>query len=417
MLRVVVAMDSFKGSLSSAEVGAAARAGVLRAVPDARVRVLPVADGGEGTVDALLAAVAGVRVLAPVVDALGRPVDAGYALLDDGTAVVEAAACVGLAQVGPVDATLPPLAGSAGVGMLLRHALDGGARRVAVALGGTSCTDGGLGLLIALGAVVRDLDGVPVPTSGANPLWTFGSLDPGTLPDLGGAELLVLTDVDNPLHGPRGAARVFAPQKGATADQVRHLDDRLAAWAGALAGAGRPVGDLPGAGAAGGLGAALLALGAAQEPGFAFVARTVGLPQALVGADLVLTGEGRLDAQTAHGKTPAGVAGLARAAGAVVVALAGSVVRDGAAAGTGADVGDLFDAVLPVHATPRGVAEAMDPGTTAAEVAASAAEVTRLVHALAGRSRRPSRGRTDRAPGPRRATGSGDPSPSRDRRA
>ncbi|HEY0217110.1 MAG TPA: glycerate kinase [Cellulomonas sp.] len=393
-MKVVVAMDSFKGSLSSAEAGEAARTGVLRAVPDAEVRVLPVADGGEGTVDALLHAVAGRRMLVPrAVDALGRPVEGGYALLDDGeedrgsTAVVEAAACIGLAQVGVVDATLPPLATSAGVGLLLRHALDVGARRVVVALGGTSCTDGGLGLLIALGARVRDVDGRPAPAAGANPLWTFGSLDPGSLPDLGGVEVVVLTDVDNPLHGPDGAAHVFAPQKGATPEQVRLLDDRLAVWGRALSAAGRPVADLPGAGAAGGLGAALLALGARREPGFGFVARTVGLPAALVGADLVLTGEGRLDAQTAHGKTPAGVAGLARAAGAVVVALAGSVVRDSP------DATRLFDAVLPVHARARSTAEAMDPGTTAAEIAATAGEVAQLVRSVARRSQQPSGGR------------------------
>jgi glycerate kinase len=381
-VRVVVALDSFKGCLSSAEAGAAARDGVLAAVPDAEVRVVPVADGGEGTGDAVLHAVPGRRVLAPTVDALGRPVTAAYALLDDGTAVVEAASCLGLAQAGPVDATLPPRAGSAGLGLLVRHAVDAGARRVAVALGGTSCTDGGAGLLIALGARVRDADGAPAGAAGANPLWSFGALDPSSLPDLGGVGLLVLTDVDNPLHGPDGAAHVFAPQKGATPEQVRWLDDRLAAWGAALAAAGRPVADLPGAGAAGGLGAALLALGARREAGFAFVARAAGLAEAVAGADLVLTGEGRVDGQTAHGKTPAGVAALARAAGAVVVALAGSVVRDGVDAGP-------FDAVLAVHSGPRPLAEALDPAVAAAEVAATAGEVARLVGALAGRRPRP----------------------------
>ncbi|WP_282946289.1 glycerate kinase family protein [Cellulomonas endometrii] len=380
-MKVVIALDSFKGSLGSAEAGEAARAGVLRAVPDADVRVLPVADGGEGTIDALLRAVPGRRVVAPTLDAVGRPVRAGYALLDDGpTAVVESAACVGLAQAGPVDAGLPPRAGSAGVGLLLRHALDGGARRVAVTLGGTACTDGGLGLLVALGARVLDDAGRPVEAAGGNPLWRFGSLDPASLPDLGGVELLVLTDVDNPLHGPRGAAHVFGPQKGATPDQVRHLDERLGAWGAALEAAGRPVAELPGAGAAGGLGAALLAIGARREPGFDYVARTVGLPAALDGADLVLTGEGRLDAQTAHGKAPAGVAALGRAAGAVVVALAGSVE-----VGSGAP----FDAVFGIHPGPLALEEAMDPAVTAAALTRTAAEVTALVAALARRAARP----------------------------
>ncbi|QZN86558.1 glycerate kinase [Cellulomonas sp. C5510] len=378
-MKVVVALDSFKGCLSSAEAGDAARVGVLAAVPGADVRVVPVADGGEGTVDALLAAVAGQRVEASTVDALGRPVTAAYALLPDGTAVVEAASCVGPAQVGPVDATLPPRAGSAGVGLLVRHAVDAGARRVAVALGGTACTDGGAGLLIALGARVSDADGRPVPAAGVNPLWSPCALDPSSLPDLGDVGLLVLTDVDSPLHGPAGAAHVFAPQKGATAVQVRHLDDRLAAWGAALAAAGRPVADLPGAGAAGGLGAALLALGARREPGFAFVARAAGLADALVGADLVLTGEGRVDGQTAHGKAPAGVAALARDAGAVVVALAGSVARGGDPGATAP-----FDAVLAVQSGPRPLAEALDPGIASDELAATAGEVARLVRA-AGR--------------------------------
>jgi glycerate kinase len=391
-MRVVVAIDSFKGCLSSADAGAAARVGVLAAVPDADVRVVPVADGGEGTVDALLHAGDGTRVLAPTVDALGRPVEAAYALLDGGaTAVVEAASCLGLPQVGVVDATLPPRAGSAGVGLLVRHAVRGGARRVVVALGGTSCTDGGAGLLIALGAVVRDAAGDRVAAAGSNPLWSFAALDPASVPDLRDVELVVLTDVDNPLHGPRGAARVFGPQKGATPEQVDLLDDRLVAWGAALAGAGRPVADLPGAGAAGGLGAALLVLGARREAGFAYVARAVGLAGAVAGADLVLTGEGRLDAQTAGGKTPAGVAALAREAGAVVVALAGSVERGERGEDGSLDAGLLdtalfdaapFDAVLAVQPRPRPLAEAMVPEVAAGDVAATAAQVARLVARL-----------------------------------
>ncbi|NHT18322.1 glycerate kinase [Cellulomonas sp. IC4_254] len=385
-MRVVVAVDAFKGCLSSGDAGAAVAAGVRAADPAGCVRVVPVADGGEGTVDALLAARPGRRVVARVVDAVGRPVDAAYAVLDDAsgpragdaadhpgpTAVVEAASCVGLAQV-EVGPDLPPRAGSAGLGMLVRHAVEGGARRVVVALGGTACTDGGLGLLLALGGSARARDGSPLGAPGTNPLWDFGALD--ALPDLGAVDLVALTDVDSPLHGPAGAAHVFGPQKGATAAQVAHLDDRLAAWGAALAAHGRAVAGLPGAGAAGGLGAALLALGARREAGFAHVARAAGLAEALAGADLVLTGEGRLDAQTARGKTPAGVAALGRAAGAVVVALAGAVdVDPGDSAGP-------FDAVLPVHPRPLPLAAALDPATTATHLAATAAQVTRLVAA------------------------------------
>lgn len=405
-LRVVVAIDAFKGSLSSADAGAAAARGVRAAAPDARVRVLPVADGGEGTIDALLAAGGGRRVIAPTVDARGRTVEVGYALLPGdvgsdgaraegtaagvtaagGTAVIESAACVGLAGAAPVDEGLPPVASSAGVGMLLRHACDGGARRIAVTLGGTACTDGGLGLLLALGARAHDADGRPLTAVGQNPLWRFRALDALPAHDvLDGVDLLVLTDVDAPLHGPRGAARVFGPQKGATPAQVAHLDDRLAALGVALAEAGRPVADLPGAGAAGGLGAALLALGARQEPGLAFVARAVGLAEAITGADLVLTGEGRIDAQTAGGKTPAGVAALARDAGAVVVALAGSIEPGSIEAGSAEGGAGRFDAVLPVHERPLPLAEAMDPTATAAGIERTARQVVNLV--LAARRR------------------------------
>jgi glycerate kinase len=378
---VVVTVDAYKGCLTSAEAGAAARAGVLRADPGADVLVVPVADGGEGTVDALLAGVSGRRVAVRTVDAVGRPLDAGYALLDDGrTAVVEAASCVGLTQV-VVDPGLPPRAGSAGLGLLVRHALAGGARRVVVALGGTACTDGGAGLLQALGGRLRDADGTEPAATGVNPLWRFGSLD--ALPDVGDAELVVLTDVDSPLHGPDGAAHVFGPQKGATPEQVAHLDDRLVAWGAALAAHGRPVAELPGAGAAGGLGAALLALGARREPGFAHVARAVGLDRAVAGADLVITGEGRVDAQTARGKTPAGVADLARSAGAVVVALAGAVAPDAAGAA------GPFDAVLPIHPRPLPLAEALDPAVATAGLAATAAQVVRLVAAARRRPGRP----------------------------
>ena len=395
-MRVVVAVDAFKGCLSSADAGEAVAAGVRAADPGGSVRVVPVADGGEGTVDALLAARPGRRVVARVVDAVGRPLDAGYAVLDgdgrgeagaaggagpagaradDGrgpTAVVEAASCVGLGQV-EVGPDLPPRAGSAGLGLLVRHAVDGGARRVVVALGGSACTDGGLGLLLALGGAARDRAGAPLGAPGTNSLWDFGTLD--ALPDLGRVDLVVLTDVDSPLHGPAGAAHVFGPQKGATPAQVAHLDDRLAAWGSALAAHGRPVAGLPGAGAAGGLGAALLALGARREAGFAHVARAAGLAEAVAGADLVLTGEGRLDAQTARGKTPAGVAALGRGAGAVVVALAGAVDVDAD------DPANPFDAVLPVHPRPLPLAEALDPATTAAHLAGTAAQVTRLVAA------------------------------------
>ena len=360
-LRVVVALDSFKGSLPSAAAGAAVAAGVRDADPAAEVVVVPVADGGEGTVDAVVAARGGTRVEEDAVDALGAPVRAAYAVLPDGTAVLEAAATIGLERLAVVDATVPPRASSAGLGRQLAAALSACPGRVLLGLGGTATTDGGTGLLRALGA---GLTGGP----DANPLWTFTGLHAATLPDL--SRVVVLSDVVNPLLGPSGAARVFGPQKGADPGQVDHLEKRMHRWAAALADAGRPVAELPGAGAAGGLGAALLACGATLVPGFAELARLTGLEDAVAGADLVVTGEGSLDRQTAMGKAPAGVARLARDAGAVVVGLGGRVDRPASAP---------FDAVFGVHAEPRPLATALDPDLTAAELRATAAEVVRLV--------------------------------------
>lgn len=260
---------------------------------------------------------------------------------------------------------------------MLRHALESGAERILVGLGGTATTDGGTGMLDALGVRLLDDAGDPLPAATGNPLWRAAGVDPTTVPDLGGVELLALSDVDNPLVGARGAAAMYGPQKGATPEQVIELDRRMHRWADALEGAtGRAVRNIPGAGAAGGLGAALLALGGRIEPGLERVAHEVGLRVAIEGADLVLTGEGRVDAQTGHGKGPAGVARMGRDAGAVVVALAGCVDHPLGA------TGDLFDAVLPIHARPMAFAEAMGADATAAGLTAAAGEVTRLIRAV-----------------------------------
>ena len=359
-LRVVAALDSFKGSLDSLAAGEAVRRGVLSADPSASVLVVAVADGGEGTLDALAAALPSTSVPVATVDALGRPLSAAYLVLPDGTAAVEAARTIGLGQLGTVDSSVPPNASSAGLGVQVRQALAGTSGRVLVGLGGSASTDGGTGMLRALGA--------DVTSDTANPLWGFAALDETTLPDL--SRVVVLCDVTNPLLGPSGAARVFGPQKGATADQVEHLEDRMTHWADALASTGRDVSAHPGAGAAGGIGAALLVCGAVLVPGFDEIARVSGLDRAVADADLVLTGEGSVDAQTAMGKAPAGVARLARSAGALVVALGGRVERPSL---------DVFDAVFPVHGRPRPVAEALDPAVAATELSATAAEVVRLV--------------------------------------
>ena len=377
MIRVVIAMDSFKGSLAGAAAGRAVAEGVLAADPTAHVTVVAMADGGEGTVDALLAARPGRLVSVAGVDALGRPAPTTYALLDEGrTAVLESASAIGLGGVGTVDARLPRRAGSAGLGLLLRAALGSGATSVILGLGGTATTDGGTGLLVALGAGLLDRAGRRLPAGPGNLLWSMHDLDPTSLPDLAGTGLVALSDVDNPLLGDRGAAAVYGPQKGARPDQVEELERRMGLWCDLLERvSGRSVRDLPGAGAAGGIGAALLALGARLEPGAPRVAREIGLDAALVGADLVLTGEGAVDDQTGYGKAPAAVATAARRAGAVVVALAGRVDHPLGPAG------EVFDAVLPIHPRSMTPAEALGAGTTAADLASAATQVVRLLAA------------------------------------
>lgn len=325
-VRVVVAPDSFKESLTAARVCEALAAGVRRAVPDAEVVAVPMADGGEGTTDALVAATGGRLVTHRVVDALGRPVAGALGLLGDGrTAVVELAAAAGLEQVDPADRD-PLRSTTEGVGALMVRALDAGVDRLLLGIGGSATNDGGAGLLAALGARLLDEAGTPLRPD-VEGLERVAQVDlSGLDPRLGSVDLQVACDVDNPLLGDRGASAVFGPQKGLTPAQVRRCDAALAHWADVLE-AACPVADRerPGAGAAGGAGFALQALGATLRPGIELVADAAGLAGLLEGADLVFTGEGRVDAQTLGGKTPAGVLALARDAGVPGVVIGGSV--------------------------------------------------------------------------------------------
>ncbi|WP_063798746.1 glycerate kinase [Nocardia sp. NRRL S-836] len=284
MSHVVVAPDKFKGSLTAPQVAAAVARGLREVVPGLDMRLVPVADGGDGTVDAAVAA-GFVRVGRWVTGPVGKPVPASFAVKDR-TAVVEVASAAGLtllAEPAPLDAT------SHGVGELLKAALDLGCTTVVLGLGGSACTDGGAGMLDALGGTSFD-----------------------------GVDLVLASDVDNPLLGPHGAAAVYGPQKGASPEQVEVLEQRLAAFARRI---GPEFADQPGAGAAGGIGFAALSLGARFRPGIEVVLELAGFAQAVAGASLVITGEGSLDAQTSHGKAPYGVV---KASGDVpVVAVAG----------------------------------------------------------------------------------------------
>jgi glycerate kinase len=327
-LRVVVAPDAFKGSLPAQDVAEHLRRGLLRALPGARVRTLPVADGGEGTLEALVAG--GARLhRAVVAGPLGGPVVAAWASQDgpDGaTAYVESAQAVGLGLLAPSPATALA-ASTRGVGDLVLAALDAGCTSLVLGLGGTATTDGGSGLARSLGARLLDAQGAPVVEEGGAALGSVASVDLSSLdPRLAGLRTTAACDVDNPLLGEHGAAAVFGPQKGAGPEEVRVLDRALSAWARALA---PDLAERPGVGAAGGLAfAACALLGARTASGAELVLDLLGLDDAVRGADLVVVGEGSLDAQSLRGKAPAAVAARARAAGAVVAAVAGRVALD-----------------------------------------------------------------------------------------
>ncbi|MEV7288838.1 glycerate kinase [Streptomyces sp. NPDC093252] len=322
--RVLVAADKFKGSLTAVEVAERVAAGLRRTVPDLTVECLPVADGGDGTVAAAVAAGFTrheVRVTGP----LGDPVTAAFALRD-GTAVVEMAEASGLQRL-PEGVFAPLSATTHGSGELLLAALDAGARTIVFGVGGSATTDGGAGMLTALGARFLDADGTPVPPGGGG-LTALATADLTTLdPRLATTDLVLASDVDNPLTGPTGAPAVYGPQKGATPDDVAALDAALAHYAKVLEGTAGPraaqCAAAPGAGAAGGIGYGALIVGARFRPGIEVMLDVLGFAPALARADLVITGEGSLDAQTLHGKAPAGVAAAARAAGKDVIAVCG----------------------------------------------------------------------------------------------
>lgn len=326
---VVVAPDKFKGSLTAQEAASAMADGVRAAVPGAEVRLLPVSDGGEGFVEAAVA-VGYTRRTADVRGPVGDDVEAVYAVRD-GSAVVEMAEASGLRRLR--DGVPAPLTASTwGTGQLVRAALDAGATTVVLGVGGSATTDGGAGMAQALGARLLDAHGEDLPPGGAA-LVGLDRVDVTGLDGrLAGARVVVATDVDNPLVGPSGAAAVYGPQKGASPDDVAVLDAGLRRLAEVLErDLGLQLADVPGAGAAGGLGAGAMAfLGARQESGIEAVLEIVGFAEAVAGADLVLTGEGSLDEQSLFGKAPVGVAAAAGRAGVPVAALCGRLALDDA---------------------------------------------------------------------------------------
>lgn len=327
MQKIIVAPDSFKGSLSAIEVAAAMEAGIRQVFTEATVCQLPIADGGEGTVAAMVAATGGEIRRTKVTGPLGEPIYAAWGILGDGmTAVIEMAAASGLTLV-PQGERNPALTTTFGTGELIRAALDAGLRKVVIGIGGSATNDGGAGMLQALGMRFTDAAGRELPPGGLA-LAHLAQVDNRGLDcRLAETEFKVACDVDNPLCGARGAAAVFGPQKGATPELVARLDAALRHYAERVhAATGRDIASVPGSGAAGGLGGGLLLLPQVQLlPGIDLVLDAVRFAELVQGSDLVITGEGRTDIQTTYGKAPVGVAKIAQAHGVPVVCLSGGL--------------------------------------------------------------------------------------------
>jgi glycerate kinase len=325
-MKIVIAPDSFKESLSAIEVAQSIQTGLERVWPDAEFLKVPVADGGEGTVQSLIDATSGQKVFTEVTGPLGKPVQAFYGVLGDGkTAVIEMAEASGLHLVS-AEKRDPKITTSFGTGELIKHALNQGVTKLIVGLGGSATNDAGAGMLAALGVTFLDKTGEEfVPVGGAS-LTNLESVDTSKLdPRLRQCEVVVACDVDNPLCGDKGASAVFGPQKGATEQDVALLDKSLEIFGQVTEkNSGVDVLTAAGAGAAGGMGAALLGYAnAVLKPGIEIVLDTVELESKLMGANLVLTGEGKIDDQTVHGKTPVGVSKLAKQFNLPVIAIAG----------------------------------------------------------------------------------------------
>lgn len=360
-MKIIAASDSFKGSLSSAQVADAVEAGIRDVFPSCNVVKLPVADGGEGTVEALCAALGGERVFLIVRDPLGRPVEASYAILTDSrTAVIEMSAASGLTLLRPEERN-PMKTSSYGTGEMIADALSRGCRRFLICIGGSATNDAGMGMLSALGFRFMDAEGKSLEGRGED-LQMICAVDrAGMSPALTESEFIVACDVDSPFCGPLGAARVFAPQKGADASMVEALDRGMSHFAEVILDAsGKDVRDLPGAGAAGGLGGAFAAfLGAGLKKGADMVLDVLSFDEVLDGADHVFTGEGRLDSQTETGKLPWCVAHRAACAGVPVVAVCGQSETEDC---------EWLDAVLPVTPESMPLSEAMDPDVAASNI-------------------------------------------------
>ncbi len=374
-MKVVVAIDSLKGSLSSMEAGLAIKEGVLAAQPDAEVIVKPLADGGEGTTEALIEGMNGERIDLTVTGPMHTPVDAYYGYLrETNTAVMEMASAAGITLV-PDKEKNPLLATSYGVGEMIIDAIQRGCRNFIIGIGGSITNDGGIGMLKALGVSFLDEKGEDAG-EGGQALAKVACIDlSGLNPLLKECHIQVACDVNNPLCGESGSTYVYGPQKGVTEDMKKTLDEAMAHFARVTSESlENDYMNTPGAGAAGGLGFAFLAyVGATLTPGIELILDAVGLEDELSGADVVVTGEGRLDFQTAMGKAPVGVARLAKKYNARVVAFAGSVTKEATACNK-----EGIDAFFPILRGVCTLADAMDPVNARNNMIATVEQVFRL---------------------------------------
>lgn len=375
-MKVVVAIDSFKGSLSSIEAGQAVKAGVLAAHPDANVIIKPLADGGEGTTDAFIEGLGGQRIDLIVTGPMGFPVSCYYGYLEkDKTAIIEMASASGITLV-PAHQKNPLTASTRGVGEMILHALEKGCRHFIIGIGGSATNDAGIGMLKALGYSFLDEQGLDVG-EGAQALGKVASIDAKNRhPLLDDCQFRIACDVTNPLCGENGATYIYGPQKGVTEAQKESLDQDMAHFADVTETTlNCAYKNYPGAGAAGGLGFAFLSyLHASLSPGVELILDAINLSDALNDADIVVTGEGQLDRQTAMGKAPVGVAKLAKAHGAKVLAFSGSVTKEAVACNQAG-----IDAFFPILRRIITLEEAMEPSTARSNMTASVEQVFRLL--------------------------------------
>jgi glycerate kinase len=369
-MKIVIAPDSFKGSLTALQVAEAMEVGLRRVFPDATIEKVPMADGGEGTVQSLVDATDGEILTAQVMDPLGNTIDAQYGVLGDGvTAVIEMAEASGLTLV-PLDKRDPRVTTTYGTGELIRSALAHGCRKLIIGIGGSATNDGGTGMAQALGAKLLTASSEQIKPGGGH-LGTLNSIDLSELdPRITETETVVACDVNNPLTGEQGASYVYGPQKGATREMIEMLDANLAHFDKILQrDLSKSVGNVPGAGAAGGLGAGLMAfVDASLKSGIEIVTEAAQLSKRLADADLVITGEGQINFQTVFGKTPVGVATVAKTHNIPVIAIAGSIADDSDGV---YDAG--IDAMIDIVPEPMPLETAIENATALTEIAAERA--------------------------------------------